>query len=341
VPLIWIRNSPVGTIEPHKKFSQMQIVFAGTPEFARVALSALIGSTHQIVAVLTQPDRPSGRGRGLTQSPVKEEALRHGLTVLQPESLRRPRPGAEQVISQLEQLRPDLMVVAAYGLILPLEVLGIARYGCLNIHASLLPRWRGAAPIQRAIAAGDTETGVALMQMEEGLDTGPVWSTYSCPIGPRDNFQTVHDRLARMGADGLVRLLADFPPSQKKPVPQPSEGVVYAHKITKTDLLIDWSKTSREVADQIRAFDPQPGAVGVLQEARIKCFDAQAHDMGLKNEAPGQIIQADESGFLVACGQGAVSIGAAQRPGGRPLAFREFLNGWPVRAGQRFDQLKE
>ncbi|MBU3724581.1 MAG: methionyl-tRNA formyltransferase [Burkholderiaceae bacterium] len=319
----------------------MRLVFAGTPEFARVALAALSQAGHEILAVFTQPDRPKGRGLDVVQSPVKQEALRLGVNVLQPQSLRQGRPGAEEAKAALRTLGPDLMVVAAYGLILPADVLATPRYGCLNIHASLLPRWRGAAPIQRAIAAGDLQTGVALMQMEEGLDTGPVWSMSTTEIQPEDNFQTLHDRLAEIGARELVALLANFPASGKSPQPQAAEGVVYAHKIEKEDLRIDWSKSSREVADQIRAFDPVPGALASIGSLQIKCFDPKVVSTDLKNPVCGQIIQADRDGFLVACGSGTVSIGAAQKPGGKRLGFREFLNGRPVTAGQCFDLVKE
>ena len=319
----------------------MRLAFAGTPEFARIALTALSDAGHQIVVVLTQPDRPKGRGLDVVQSPVKQEALRLGLDVLQPLSLRVDRPGADETKAHLRALAPDLMVVAAYGLILPADVLAIPRYGCLNIHASLLPRWRGAAPIQRAIAAGDAETGVALMQMEEGLDTGPVWSMSTTEIRPDDNFQTLHDRLASIGARDLVSLLADFPPAGRFPEPQAREGVVYAHKIQKQDLWIDWSQSSPQVAAQIRAFDPAPGAVAGIGGLQIKCFDARVYSPDLKNPISGQIIQADGAGFVIACGSGAVSIGAAQKPGGRRLGFREFLNGRPVTAGQCFDLAKE
>ncbi len=319
----------------------MRLVFAGTPEFARIALTALSRAGHEILAVLTQPDRPKGRGLDVVQSPVKQEALRLGLDVLQPLSLRQDRPGADETKAHLRALAPELMVVAAYGLILPADVLAIPRYGCLNIHASLLPRWRGAAPIQRAIAAGDTQTGIALMQMEEGLDTGPIWSMTATDIGPEDNFQTLHDRLAQIGARDLVSLLADFPPAGRQPEPQAKEGVVYAHKIEKQDLRIDWSQASSQVAAQIRAFDPAPGAVASIGELQIKCFDARVQAVDLKNPVSGQIIQADGNGFVVACGSGAVAIGAAQKPGGRRLGFREFLNGRPVTAGQCFDLPKE
>jgi methionyl-tRNA formyltransferase len=320
----------------------MRLIFAGTPEFARVALTALSEAGHAIVAVLTQPDRASGRGLDVQISPVKREAQRLGLEVLQPVSLRPNKPGAQEAIDRLTALDADVMIVAAYGLILPKNVLSLPRLGCLNIHASLLPRWRGAAPIQRAIAAGDSQTGIALMQMEEGLDTGPVWSQKITAIDAADNFQTLHDRLAALGACAVVELLKDFPPKNATPVVQPEEGVLYAHKITKEDTRIEWHLKSRAVADVIRAFDPSPGAVAVFHGEAVKIFDATdaiAETSGdtLKNALPGQIIQADKEALLVACGEGAVRIGALQRPGGKRLGFREFLNGRRVLAGQRFE----
>ena len=314
----------------------MRLVFAGTPEFARHALTALSQAGHDIVLVLTQPDRAAGRGLSVSVSPVKQEALRLGLPVLQPESLKAEKSGAEQTKNELRRLQPDLMVVAAYGLLLPKDVLEIPRFGCLNIHASLLPRWRGAAPIQRALAEGDSHTGVALMQMEEGLDTGPVWAQQSTPITTEDNFQSLHDRLAAMGAALLVRHLSDFPRPGTHPEPQLPQGVTYAHKVSKSDALIDWSRSAQEVANRIRAFDPAPGAQTSFDHETLKVFGAIALVNPLKNTSPGQIIQADRSGFLVSCGEGAVSLAALQRSGGKRLGFREFLNGKKVVPGQCF-----
>jgi methionyl-tRNA formyltransferase len=256
---------------------------------------------------------------------------------MQPASLKPSSPDSGPAIAQLKQLQPDVMVVAAYGLIVPAAVLEIPRFGCINIHASLLPRWRGAAPIQRAIAAGDSETGIALMQMEQGLDTGPVWAEYRCPISPEDNFQSLHDRLAAIGASAIVDLLADFPPPGRSPKPQPADGAAYAHKISKADLEIDWSKPASLVRDQIRAYDPAPGAIAHLGGESVKCFEPGLWPGALKNSLPGQIIKADQQGLVIACGEGAITIGSAQRPGGRKLKIREFLNGWPVRVGQSFN----
>lgn len=318
----------------------MRIVFAGTPAFARTALAALADAGHDIVAVLTQPDRASGRGLALSKSPVKQEAEQRGITVLQPSSLREGKPGAAETKLALKTLAPDVMVVAAYGLILPKDVLEIPAHGCINIHASLLPRWRGAAPIQRAIEAGDAATGIALMQMEEGLDTGPVWSMATISITAHDNFQTLHDRLADLGAREVVSLLHAFPPADRRPLPQPEMGVTYASKITREDARIDWSKPAPQVACKVRAMDPAPGAIAELAGEIVKLFDAavvKTLDAGiLKNAACGQILMADASGLVVACGEGAIRIGALQRPGAKRLAVREFLNGRPVIAGQSF-----
>lgn len=324
----------------------MRLVFAGTPEFARAALSALHAAGHDIVAVFTQPDRASGRGLMLSQSPVKERALQLGLPVVQPVSLREGKPGADEARALLQSLAPDVMVVAAYGLILPAEVLGIPRLGCINIHASLLPRWRGAAPIQRAIAAGDTQTGIALMQMEEGLDTGPIWWEVATPITDADNFQTLHDRLAGLGAKAIVEFLASVPNTAARPRPQSAQGVVYAHKLSRQDLAVDWSQSADQVSCHIRALDPSPGAQTQLEGQTVKVFQArvvpgEVSQTVLKTATPGQIIQADRQGFWVACGQGAVELGALQRAGGKRLGFREFLNGRTVTAGQIFEFIRQ
>lgn len=319
----------------------MRIVFAGTPRFASDALVALHQAGHEIVAVLTQPDRQSGRGLALSQSPVKQAALARGLTVIQPQSLRDGKPGADEAIAILSGLAPDLMVVAAYGLILPKRVLTLPRYGCLNIHASLLPRWRGAAPIQRAIAAGDAQTGIALMQMEEGLDTGPVWQSVQTAIGPDDTFESLHDRLSQLGAEAIVAFLQDFPPADQTPMSQPEVGVTYAHKIEKKDTVIDWNCAADQIACQIRAFDPIPGAIALWQGSPVKVFQGCPAAEPLKKGLPGQILQADKDALLVACGQGVLKIGALQRAGAKRQGFREFLNGQRVTVGQQFESVQE
>ena len=322
----------------------MRLVFAGTPEFARVSLTALHAAGHEVLVVLTQPDRPAGRGLGVTQGPVKLEAERLGIAVAQPLSLREGRPGASEAADLLRSLAPDLMVVAAYGLLLPPHILSIPRWGCLNIHASLLPRWRGAAPIQRAIEAGDKQTGISLMQMEEGLDTGPVWASEPLEISPRDTFQTLHDRLAELGAHSLLALLSDFPLPGHVPRPQAQHGVTYAHKLTRDDGPIDWSESAARVSGHIRALDPVPGATTVLLGAALKVFSAQEVEIPQPSAAttvpaPGTIVRAERQGVIVACGHGFVSLGAFQRSGGRRMDVREFLNGHKVSAGQCFDSV--
>ncbi len=315
----------------------MRIVFAGTPDFACAALKALHGAGHEIVAVLTQPDRPSGRGRALAQSPVKELALALGLHVMQPASLRSGKPGADEARQALMALAPDLMVVAAYGLILPKDILELPRWGCLNIHASLLPRWRGAAPIQRAILAGDRETGIALMQMEEGLDTGPIWHQEKTGISPDDNFATLHDRLRDMGAHALLDLLKNFPATTGQPLAQPEAGVTYAQKISREDTEINWSNSAPQVRDQIRAFDPYPGAVALLKGEPVKLFAVSGTISDtVPGTVPGTILRVSPQAVTVACGQGAVQVQAIQRPGAKRVSIKDFLNGRSLCAGDKF-----
>jgi methionyl-tRNA formyltransferase len=298
----------------------MRIVFAGTPEFAVPSLRAA-ARQHEVVAVYTQPDRPAGRGRGLAASPVKLEAVARGIPVLQPESLR----GAE-ARQVLRDLAPDLMVVVAYGLILPRAVLAIPTHGCWNVHASLLPRWRGAAPIQRAIQAGDTETGVGLMQMEAGLDTGPVLLEQRTPIGPDETGGQLHDRLAELGAqvlaDGLGLLRAGIRPV---PRPQPQEGVTYAHKLDKAEARLDWSRSAEELARTVRAFNPWPVAEALVAGERLRIHGAAAiaADHGA---APGTLLAAGRDGIDIACGSGALRLRVIQREGGRAITAADWLN---------------
>ena len=304
----------------------MKVAFAGTPEFAAVALRALIAAGFEIPLVLSQPDRPAGRGQKLVASPVKQVALAHGIPVHQPEKLRDPATHAPLVAAA-----PDVLVVAAYGLILPQAVLDIPRYGCLNIHASLLPRWRGAAPIQRCIEAGDTETGVAIMQMEAGLDTGPVLLAEAVNIGAGDTAATLHDKLAVLGARLVVDALRRL--DSLTPQPQPAEGVTYAAKIDKAEAAIDWTRPAAEIERRIRAFDPFPGCTAQLGESTIKIWRAQpAHGRG----APGEILAVAPGGIAVACGEGALNLIELQKPGGRRLASADFLPGFAVAVGQRF-----
>ncbi|WP_372017849.1 methionyl-tRNA formyltransferase [Pseudoxanthomonas sp. 10H] len=298
----------------------MRIVFAGTPEFAVPSLRAA-ARQHEVVAVYTQPDRPAGRGRGLAASPVKLEAVARGIPVLQPESLRGAEPR-----QALRELAPDLMVVVAYGLILPRAVLAIPTHGCWNVHASLLPRWRGAAPIQRAIQAGDAETGVGLMQMEAGLDTGPVLLEQRTPIGPEETGGQLHDRLADLGAqvlaDGLGLLRAGLRP---QPQPQPEDGITYAHKLDKAEARLDWGRPAEELARTVRAFNPWPVAEGMVAGERLRIHGAVAIEAG-HDAAPGTLLAAGRDGIDVACGRGALRLRVVQREGGRAITAADWLN---------------
>ena len=298
----------------------MRILFAGTPDFALPSLRAA-AQRNEVVAVYTQPDRPAGRGRGLTASPVKREAIARGIPVLQPETLK-----GELMQDVLRQLAPDLMVVVAYGLILPRKVLAIPRYGCWNVHASLLPRWRGAAPIQRAIEAGDADTGVCLMQMEAGLDTGPVLLSQSTPIHAEETGGQLHDRLAEMGAqvlsDGLGLLRAGMRPV---PRPQPEAGVTYAHKLEKEEARLDWSQSADLLARKVRAFEPWPVAEAVVAGERLRIHGAIAIDLN-HNAAPGALLAASRQGIDIACAQGALRLRVVQRDGGKAITAADYLN---------------
>ncbi|OFS93151.1 methionyl-tRNA formyltransferase [Stenotrophomonas sp. HMSC10F06] len=298
----------------------MKIVFAGTPEFAVSSLRAA-ARHHEVVAVYTQPDRPAGRGRGLAPSPVKLEAIARGIPVFQPESLKTPE--AQQ---QLRDLAPDLMVVVAYGLILPKAVLTIPTHGCWNVHASLLPRWRGAAPIQRAIQAGDAETGVCLMQMEAGLDTGPVLLKQHIAIGANDTGGQLHDRLAELGAqvlsDGLGLLRAGIKPIAQ---PQPEAGVTYAHKLDKAEARLDWAQDADALARTVRAFNPWPVAEAMLVGERVRIHGAIALDDN-QGKAPGTLLAASRDGIDIACGHGALRLRVLQREGGKAITAADYLN---------------
>jgi methionyl-tRNA formyltransferase len=303
----------------------MKIIFAGTPEFAAVALAAILDAGHDIALVLTQPDRPAGRGMALQASAVKRLALARGIPVFQPASLK--DAVAQDVVRAVEA---DLMVVAAYGLILPQSVLDMPRLGCLNIHASLLPRWRGAAPIQRAILAGDAETGVCIMQMEAGLDTGPVLLSEAIPIGSADTTATLHDALALLGGHLIVAALARLPLSA---VMQPDSGVTYAAKIDKAESVIDWARPAVEIDRHIRAFNPFPGASARLDGGVIKIWRAApVSGQGV----PGEVLSADRDGIVVACGDQALRVSELQKAGGKRLSAAEFLAGNVVLPGARF-----
>ena len=304
----------------------MKVIFAGTPEFAAAALQAIIAAGHAVALVLTQPDRPAGRGMALQASPVKTLALEHGIEVFQPPSLKDAEAQA-----RVAAVGAEVMVVAAYGLILPQVVLDMPALGCLNIHASLLPRWRGAAPIQRALLAGDEETGVCIMQMEAGLDTGPVLLRGAFPIAPDDTTASLHDRLASLGADLIVEALGRLP---LPAAAQPAEGVTYAHKIEKAEALIDWRRTAAEIDRHIRAFNPFPGAQAAFGGQTIKLWRATP---AAGSGEPGQILAVSRDAVLVACGAGALAIAELQKAGGKRLPVQQFLAGNALKAGDRFD----
>ncbi|MBI3479434.1 MAG: methionyl-tRNA formyltransferase [Nitrosomonadales bacterium] len=306
----------------------MKIIFAGTPHFAASALAALL-SEHRIVAVLTQPDRPAGRGMQLAASPVKQLALQHGLPVLQPTTLK--TADAQRTIAMLDA---DVMVVAAYGLILPTAVLQLPRHGCLNIHASLLPRWRGAAPIQRAILAGDQETGITIMQMDEGLDTGNMLLRHTCPIASNDTAQTLHDKLAEMGASSILESLRLLQENRLTPVKQDNDTACYAAKLTKGEAQIDWRLDARQIERAVRAYNPFPVCHANLHGAAIKIWQA-----GLcldQSGDPGLVIDVAKHGITVACGQNALRLEILQRPGGKAQPAAQFLQAIPVKVGDHF-----
>jgi len=298
----------------------MRIVFAGTPEFAVPCLRAA-ALRGEVAGVYTQPDRPAGRGRGLTASPVKLEAVQRGIPVFQPDNFR-----SAESKRTLRALKPDLMVVVAYGLLLPQSVLDIPEYGCWNVHASLLPRWRGAAPIQRAIEAGDHQTGVCLMQMEKGLDTGPVLLSQTIDIGPDDTGGQLHDRLAELGARvlsdalGLLRATIVLPPK-----PQATAGVTYAHKLDKAEARLDWALPASVLANKVRAFNPWPVAEAQLLGERVRIHAACALDEA-HNTAPGRVLGAGREGIDVACGQGVLRLLSLQRDGGKPISAQDYRN---------------
>jgi methionyl-tRNA formyltransferase len=303
----------------------VRIIFAGTPEFAATALQALLAAGHEVVLVLTQPDRPSGRGMVLQASAVKKVALAHGIPVSQPERLKDPATH-EPIRAACVDAGAELMVVAAYGLILPQAVLDLPRRGCINIHASLLPRWRGAAPIHRAIEAGDAQTGITIMQVEAGLDSGPMLLAEAMAIEAADNTGSLHDRLAALGAKLAVDALARF--DELVPVAQPAAGVTYASKIDKAEARLDWNQPATVLARKLRAFNPFPGAVVSLAGAEVKAWRGDAVAGGGR---PGQVLSADAGGIVVACGEGALRLTELQKPGGRRVTSADFLHGTTLR----------
>ena len=316
----------------------MKIIFAGTPEFARVALERLLQAGFEVPLVLTQPDRPAGRGMKLQASPVKQCALEHGIRVVQPLSLRLDGKYPEDAAAAREallQANADAMVVAAYGLILPQWVLDLPPRGCLNIHASLLPRWRGAAPIHRAIEAGDTHTGVTIMQMDIGLDTGDMCLMERLPIAPTDTTASLHDKLAELGGRMIVEALELSACGGLTRTPQPAEGVTYAHKIEKSESWMDWSCSAAELDRRLRAFNPFPGGATQLGDEVIKLWTALPQDY-TGNAVPGTVLSAEADGVRVACGEGALCLTQLQRAGGKRLPAADFLRGFELPAGAVF-----
>ncbi len=309
----------------------MQLAFAGTPEFAAVALARLISAGREIVLVLTRPDKPAGRGLKAMASPVKTLAQAHGLRLFQPASLKTADAQREIV-----QARPDVLVVAAYGLILPPAVLDIPPLGCLNIHASLLPRWRGAAPIQRAILAGDEVTGITIMQMDAGLDTGPMLLQEQVPIEPSDTASSLHDKLAGVGAELIVRALDEAERGTLRRAAQPVEGATYAAKIDKREALIDWHLSAEAIARRVRAFDPYPGAYTTLDGDPLKLWSALPAPARAGGDAtPGELVGVTDETMLVACGQGTLAVRELQRAGGKRLAAGAFARGFAIAPGTR------
>ena len=299
--------------------STPRIIFAGTPEFALVSLQALVAARHDVVAVYTQPDRPAGRGRQLTASPVKRYAEERGIAVLQPHTMK-----DEAVVAALEALRPDVMIVAAYGLLLPEAVLDVPTHGCLNVHASLLPRWRGAAPIQAAILADDERTGISLMQMSAGLDCGAVFSAAELEIGKQECAGELHDRLAVLGGELLVRDLQKILESEITPVDQDDALSTYAAKIQKQDAELDWSRSAEDLHRHIRAYNPVPGAFFFAnRDVRVKVWEASV--VSDINAKAGTFTRFDSNGIVVACGTGGLSLTSMQVPGKRRASVQEFI----------------
>jgi methionyl-tRNA formyltransferase len=308
----------------------LKIIFAGTPEFAAEALGALLAKQYDVVAVLTQPDRPAGRGMQLNPSPVKQLAEQRGIKVLQPHNLK-----SAEVQQQLAEFKADVMVVAAYGLILPISVLQMPRYGCLNIHASLLPRWRGAAPVQRAILAGDKETGITIMQMDAGLDTGDMLLKKTCQIAPSDTAQTLLDKLSKLGAESIVEVLQRLQHGSLLAEPQDPAQASYASKLNKSEAQLNWTQSAVQLESAVRGYNPFPVAYSTFHNIPVKIWRSTKVD-DISGE-PGIVLAIDTRGVVVACGQGALGLEVMQRPNGKALPFKQFLQGFPIKVGDRFD----
>jgi methionyl-tRNA formyltransferase len=319
----------------------MRVIFAGTPDFARVALEQLHDAGFIVALVLTQPDRPAGRGMKLQASPVKHLALERGIQVAQPRGLRLDGKYPQDAASArgaIEAAKADAMVVAAYGLILPQWVLDIPRLGCMNIHASLLPRWRGAAPIHRAIEAGDSETGVTIMQMDAGLDTGAMLLAERVAIAPDDTTGSLHDKLATLGGRLIVKALELAACSALKPIKQPEADATYARKIEKAEAIVDWSQPADVIARRLRAFDPSPGANSILGGEQIKLWRAEVLS-GIHPDGPaGRIVSVSPTGVDVLCGQGCLRLTQLQRGGGKRLPAADFVRGFSLLPGMAFEQ---
>ncbi len=308
----------------------MRIIFAGTPDFAAETLQALLTTEHEICAVYTQPDRPAGRGRKITASPVKQVALEHGLAVEQPLNFK-----SDEAKQALTDYNADLMIVVAYGLLLPQAVLDTPKLGCINIHASLLPRWRGAAPIQRAILAGDTETGVCIMQMEAGLDTGPVISSARCDIKETDTAQALHDRLAKLGSETLLTSLNDLEQLQKKAIEQNHQASNYAEKLQKQEAEINWQQSAKAINRQINAFNPWPVAQTQWQDKVFRIWSASLLTQDT-TATPGEVINVSREGIDVATSEGALRLLNIQIPGKKAMAVSDFLNANTINIGDHF-----
>ena len=317
----------------------LRVVFAGTPQFAAAHLESLLRAQHNVIAVYTQPDRPAGRGKQLKASPVKELALSHNLSVYQPATLR-----TNEAADALSQLNADVLVVVAYGLILPKTILSLPRLGCINVHASLLPRWRGAAPIHRAIEAGDEETGVTIMQMDEGLDTGPMLRLEKMAITAQHTTQTLTRDLEQLGSATLLKTLNVLEETQQRAVPQPSDGVTYAEKISKSEAMIEWSQSATELARKIRALNPAPGCFSTLDNQRVKVWEAiPVSSAGTPAHAPGTLVSITREQLSVACGGGLLAITRLQLPSKKPMSIADLLNGNQANfsVGDRFGTLAE
>lgn len=308
----------------------MNIIFAGTPEFSAVSLQSLVDAGYRVPLVITQPDRRAGRGMAVSQSEVKEMATDLGIETYQPPSLKSP-----EVLEKLKSVNADLMIVVAFGQIVPKPILDAFRFGCINVHASILPRWRGAAPIQRAIMAGDTETGVCIMRMAEGLDTGPVFLERRLPIDNVDTSGTLHNKLAHLGAEALIQSLTILS-DENLPIAQKDTHATYAHKISTNDARIDWSANASDINRLVRAMNPVPGAYTFFGDTRIKIWETRVVDFDNQKDSPGTVIELTQEGFLVSCGSGTLKIMFIQKAGGRKVSALEYVHASNLELGYEF-----